>query len=160
MCGISGYYSINKKFDKQDLLNMTGIISHRGPDAEGIFNEEIIGLGHRRLSILDLSDAANQPMISQCGRYVMVYNGEVYNFKEIAKDLKAESGIDLKTSSDTEVLLEAFAHWNTQFVERLNGMFSAIFSVVSKLRSILYISRFSALRFNLRRSSASSPIIF
>ena len=72
----------------------------------------MIGLGHRRLSILDLSNAANQPMKSQCGRYVMVYNGEVYNFKNIAKKL---GDINWKTNSDTEVILEAFSKWGGRF---------------------------------------------
>ena len=73
---------------------MTDALSHRGPDASGYFfdQDKGVALGHRRLSIIDLSDAANQPMTSHCGRYIMVYNGEVYNFKEIANKLKKEIG--------------------------------------------------------------------
>ncbi len=121
MCGISGF--ISKNFDKADLVRMTKSLSHRGPDASGQFfdSEKGIALGHRRLSILDLSDTANQPMSSHCGRYVMVYNGEVYNFKEIANRLKKTNW---KTSSDSEVILEAFVAWGIDFIHQLNGMFA------------------------------------
>ena len=121
MCGIAGFKS--KKHTKEDLVNMTYTLTNRGPDAEGYyFNaHKNIGLGHKRLSIIDLSDAANQPMMSHCGRYVLVYNGEVYNFKKIAEKL---GNIDWKTSSDTEVILEAFAEWGLDFVHELNGMFA------------------------------------
>ena len=125
MCGISGF--ISKKYSKEDLTKMTDALSHRGPDASGYFYDphKGIGLGHRRLSILDLSDTANQPMTSHCSRYVMVFNGEVYNFKEISNKLKKSNW---KTSSDSEVILEAFVAWGIDFVRHLNGMFAiAIF---------------------------------
>ena len=80
-----------------------------------------VGLGHRRLSILDLSEDANQPMTSHCGRYKMVYNGEVYNYKDIAKKLNE---VKWKTSSDSEVILAAFSKWKFDFVNELNGMFA------------------------------------
>ena len=85
MCGISGF--ISKKYRKEDLVKMNNALTHRGPDASGYFfdQENGIGLAHRRLSIIDLSDSANQPMTSHCDRYVIVYNGEVYNFDEIRK---------------------------------------------------------------------------
>ena len=88
MCGITGF--ISKNYNKKDLVKMTDSLNHRGPDAFGYFfdPDKGVALGHRRLSILDLSNTANQPMTSHCGRYVMVYNGEVYNFKEIANRLK------------------------------------------------------------------------
>ena len=125
MCGITGF--ISKNFLKSDLIKMTDVLSHRGPDASGYFfdRDKGVGLGHRRLSIIDLSDAANQPMTSHCGRYIMVFNGEVYNFKEISKKLNKTSW---KTSSDSEVILEAFVAWGIDFVHQLNGMFAiAIF---------------------------------
>lgn len=104
---------------------MTNAIAHRGPDAEGYFTDECIGLGHRRLSIIDLSNAANQPMHSACNRYVMVYNGEVYNYKEIALELKKlKPTLNLQTTSDTEVILEAFVCYGETFVNKLNGMFA------------------------------------
>ncbi len=121
MCGIAGF--ISNKYSKDNLIKMTTAIEHRGPDAKGhYFNfDKGIGLGHRRLSILDLSNAANQPMKSHCGRYIMVYNGEVYNYKELAKKL---GNINWKTNSDTEVILAAFSKWGKAFVNKLNGMFA------------------------------------
>ena len=103
MCGIAGYYSFNTIFTEDELHNMTNSIAHRGPDACGYFKDETIGLGHRRLSIIDLSENANQPMHSSDGRYVMVYNGEIYNYREIAAELKQKNKIDFRTSSDSEV---------------------------------------------------------
>jgi asparagine synthase (glutamine-hydrolysing) len=117
MCGITGYYS-RSAFKISDLYTMTQLVSHRGPDAEGVFTDEICGLGHRRLSILDLSDRANQPMHSHNGQYVMVFNGEIYNYREIARDLN----LALHTSSDSEVILEAFAREGVQTVSRFNGI--------------------------------------
>lgn len=118
MCGIAGLVGFPDS--KADIKVMTNAMSHRGPDAEGFHHDDICSLGHRRLSIIDLSDAANQPMKSHCGRYLMVYNGEVYNFHDIA----AEIGIQMRTASDTEVILEAFVKWGNSFVYRLNGMFA------------------------------------
>ena len=85
MCGIAGFYSVQKKFNEADLQAMTNCLQHRGPDAAGYFmnDAKTCGLGHRRLSIIDLSNAANQPMFSHTDRFVIIYNGEVYNFKEI-----------------------------------------------------------------------------
>ncbi len=105
---------------------MTTAIKHRGPDAEGFFWDEQkqIGLGHRRLSIIDLSVSANQPFYAQDGRYAMVFNGEVYNFQEIKKDLQREKNIEFKTNGDTEAIIEAFAHWGLEAVHRFNGMFA------------------------------------
>lgn len=122
MCGIAGFYSLSRQFKEADLQRMTSRIAHRGPDADGFYTDDScgVGLGHRRLSILDLSTAANQPMKSHCGRYFIVYNGEVYNYKEIANKL----GISCRTSSDTEVILQAFILIGPDFVHYLNGMFA------------------------------------
>ncbi len=135
MCGIAGFFSPSKKVSRTHLSSMTDAISHRGPDASGYyFNaDETVGFGHRRLSIIDLSTAANQPIYSQCGRYVIVFNGEIYNYREIAQDLK----VQLKTTSDTEVLVEAFAQWGEDFVHRLNGMFA--FAIFDTRLGKLYI---------------------
>ena len=137
MCGITGFYTQgNSEFvSKEELDRMTSCLVHRGPDAEGSYYSESIGLGHQRLSILDLSNDANQPMESHSMRYVCVYNGEVYNFKSIAQDLN----IELKTSSDTEVIVEAFAEWGVTFINKLNGMFSI--SIYDKQEQILYLFR-------------------
>lgn len=124
MCGIAGFYSSSKKISESDLHAMTDAMSHRGPDASGYFSneEKTVGLGHRRLSIIDLSEAANQPMLSHSGRYVVVFNGEVYNFKEIAKQLN----ISTRTTSDTEIIIEAFEKKGIEFVHLLNGMFAIV----------------------------------
>lgn len=128
MCGLAGMYFPNGA-TKDSLKKMTDAIAHRGPNAEGFFVDGPFGLAHRRLSILDLSTAADQPMRSACGRYQMVFNGEVYNYREIAKELD----VNLRTSGDSEVILEAFAKWGPQMVNRLNGMFIiAIFDTSEK----------------------------
>ena len=127
MCGITGYYSPTDFFSSDDLEKMTNMVIHRGPDAEGFYYNGIIGLGHRRLSIIDLSKAGNQPMYSADKRYVIVYNGEVYNFREIANELNSVTGnkkIDFVSSSDTEVMVEAFARWGPDCVNKFNGMFA------------------------------------
>ena len=136
MCGIAGIY--NPKGVHQEMVKqMTDAISHRGPDAEGFFVDGEFGLGHRRLSIIDLSTAANQPMQSNCGRYWMVFNGEVYNYHDIAKELD----IQLKTSGDSEVILEAFAKWGPQMVNRLNGMFTVAIFDTSEKKLFLFRDR-------------------
>src|SRR5271170_6077910 len=110
MCGIAGFFSPDKIFRSEQLKAMTNVLAHRGPDAGGYFFDGFIGLGHRRLSIIDLSTRANQPMVSLNGKYLIVYNGEVYNFQEIATALKgtnlSQAAINFITSSDTEVILE------------------------------------------------------
>ncbi|QHT70556.1 asparagine synthase (glutamine-hydrolyzing) [Rhodocytophaga rosea] len=134
MCGITGYYS-SSLFNKENLQTITSEVHHRGPDAEGFFIDDICGLGHRRLSILDLSENANQPMYSHDRRYVMVYNGEVYNYQEIARQLQ----LDLQTSSDSEVILEAFAKKSTDCISLFNGMFA--FAIYDTHTKQLYLVR-------------------
>lgn len=135
MCGIAGFFSLTQEPSRRDLEAMANAIAHRGPDALGYFLEEKTGLGHRRLSILDLSAGANQPMTSACGRYVIVYNGEVYNFREIAKELDQP----LHTTGDTEVILEAFAKWGPECVHRLNGMFA--FAIYDRNEKRIHLCR-------------------
>jgi asparagine synthase (glutamine-hydrolysing) len=137
MCGIAGFVSFSGGMIEEDLRTMTGCIRHRGPDAEGFYFDGMVGLGHRRLSILDLSEAANQPMHSACGRYVIIYNGEVYNFQELAKRLQ----VPLRTTSDTEVILEAFVKWGQEFVQELNGMFAFAIYDRREQRLLLYRDR-------------------
>jgi asparagine synthase (glutamine-hydrolysing) len=133
MCGITGFYSKTHVFSENELHAMTDAIAYRGPDASGYFSDGLVSLGHRRLSIIDLSAAANQPMYSGDGRFVMVYNGEVYNYREIAAELKQKFRIEFKTSSDSEVLVEAYANYGPDFVKKLNGMFAiAIYDTVKK----------------------------
>ncbi|HEX5652239.1 MAG TPA: asparagine synthase (glutamine-hydrolyzing) [Chitinophagaceae bacterium] len=122
MCGITGF--VGQKFNEQQLQAMTDCLQHRGPDAGGFFYDPVtgVGLGHRRLSILDLSAAANQPFYSQDRRYVMIYNGEVYNFREVA----AKYGIQPRTSSDSEIIIESFAKSGLAAINDLNGMFTIV----------------------------------
>lgn len=130
MCGITGIFTHRAPENKIKL--MTKALFHRGPDAEGFYSNHQVALGHRRLSILDLSESGNQPMFSHCGRYVMVYNGEVYNYREIAAELQeiSKHPIQFKSSSDSEVILEAYAFWGINFIEKLNGMFAiAIYDI-------------------------------
>ncbi|MBP7462797.1 MAG: asparagine synthase (glutamine-hydrolyzing) [Bacteroidales bacterium] len=136
MCGITGFYTLTNQFVSRDELDkMTLALKHRGPDASGMYYTPGIGLGHRRLSIIDLSSDANQPMESHSMRYICVYNGEVYNFKTIARELN----IDFKTSCDTEVIIEAFAEWGVTFVNKLNGMFAI--AIFDKQEHKLYLFR-------------------
>ena len=135
MCGIAGF--VSQKFDRQHLQRMTDTLSHRGPDADGYYYDEKagVGLGHRRLSIIDLSAAANQPFYSADGRYVMIYNGEVYNFKEVAEKYK----IQPRTHSDSEIIIEAFSKAGIDSINDLNGMFSLV--IWDKETEKLYLVR-------------------
>src|SRR5579859_5463773 len=101
MCGIVGIRS-TKEISHAEIETMTNAVRHRGPDAVGYFNSANVALGHRRLSIIDLDARSNQPFFSKDGRYVMVYNGEIFNFKKVAEELSRQ-GIALRTTSDTEV---------------------------------------------------------
>ena len=127
MCGINGILHLQsqKKIDERVLTKMRDSLEHRGPDDQGLFIENNIGLGHRRLSILDVSAAGHQPFLSENGRYIMVYNGEIYNFKDFYPELKSD-GFDIKTNSDTEVLLKLFELHGTKMLNRLNGMFAFV----------------------------------
>ena len=131
MCGITGFINLtnNKKESYEETLNkMTSSIIHRGPDAQGCWYDENkhIGLGHVRLSIIDLSEAGAQPMKSHCGRYVFIYNGEIYNYKDIKSKIESEFGkIEWKGNSDTEVVLYAFSIWGVKkTLEQCNGMYA------------------------------------
>ncbi|MFN0082230.1 MAG: asparagine synthase (glutamine-hydrolyzing) [Ferruginibacter sp.] len=125
MCGISGIISPNKALvNACSLKTMSDILKHRGPDGEGLWvnNENTAGLSHRRLAIIDLSDAAAQPM-HYLKRYSIVYNGEIYNYKEIRSDLQ-KAGYHFNTQSDTEVILAAFDFYKNDCVKYFDGMFS------------------------------------
>jgi asparagine synthase (glutamine-hydrolysing) len=134
MCGIAGVIS-KKPVDKNDIMNMTSALYHRGPDAQGTYinHSQTVALGHTRLSIIDLRSESNQPFFSANGRYVLVFNGEIYNFKKIRRELCDRHSVDFKTSSDTEVIAEAFSVWGSEMVNKLDGMFAiAIFDQQSE----------------------------
>lgn len=140
MCGIAGYISPEGRFKKQDLETITNALAHRGPDASGYFLENAVGLGHRRLSIIDLSEAANQPFFSRNNRFALVFNGEIYNYKEIEAELKkTDKNFQPKTTSDTEIITEALAVWGVEFVHKLNGMFTI--AVYDREEKSLYLFR-------------------
>lgn len=120
MCGISGIFQFDQQFARPDISLMTNAIRHRGPDAEGVYKDECVSLGHRRLSIIDLSDAANQPFEDASGRYVIVFNGEIYNYQEVKRELTSHH---FRTNSDTEVILASFKEWGVEGVQKLKGMF-------------------------------------
>lgn len=122
MCGITGYLARSPLMDRASFESATNTLYHRGPDAAGFYYdpESPLYLGHRRLSILDLSTASNQPFESADGRYLITYNGEVYNFREIIRDLD----LQVRTTGDTEVIIEAFAKIGVRAFAHLNGMFA------------------------------------
>ena len=135
MCGVAGYISLTNTIKPDDLKKAAPLIAHRGPDAEGFYftEDNKVGLAHRRLSIIDLSASANQPMFSANGRYCIVYNGEVYNFNELKGQLK-DKGSSLKTTSDTEIILELFIQEGPACFAKMNGMFAlAIYDTKEKI---------------------------
>ena len=124
MCGIAGLINLNgDPVSQETLKKMTDAIVHRGPDGEGHWIEGNVGLGHRRLAIIDLTPAGHQPMISAGHRYVLSYNGEIYNYRELRTDLEAE-GYWFRSKSDSEVVLHALAQWGTDALLKFNGMFA------------------------------------
>lgn len=124
MCGIAGVLQLNGEPASQTILKrMTDAIAHRGPDGEGHYVDGPLGLGHRRLAIIDLSPGGHQPMATPDGRYVISYNGELYNYNELRIELEAQ-GHRFHTRSDTEVMLKALAHWGTTAFNKFNGMFA------------------------------------
>ncbi|TAE17957.1 MAG: asparagine synthase (glutamine-hydrolyzing) [Bacteroidetes bacterium] len=135
MCGITGFFSLQQNFSESTLKHITTAIAHRGPDADGFFFDGVCGLGHRRLSILDLSASANQPMQSYNKRYWLAFNGEVFNYRELAKQIETP----LRTTSDSEVILELFSKLNLRAVYQFNGMFA--FGIYDKEEQALYVVR-------------------
>lgn len=124
MCGIAGLIHLNGDAVSPVVLKrMTDAIAHRGPDGEGQWVDGNVGLGHRRLAIIDLSPLGHQPMISADHRYAFSYNGEIYNFRELRTELEA-AGHSFRSQTDTEVAMVALAHWGTAALDRFNGMFA------------------------------------
>ena len=139
MCGIAGILNLNNETVSPVLLKkMTDAIAHRGPDGEGHFVDGPLGLGHRRLAIIDLSPAAHQPMMTRDGRYVISYNGEIYNFKELRTELESLGHL-FHSQSDTEVVLAAYTEWGVKALDRFNGMFA--FAIWDKKTKELFIAR-------------------
>jgi asparagine synthase (glutamine-hydrolysing) len=139
MCGIFGIYFFDssKRVNKQMLIDATNTMVHRGPDGCGFFLDDNIGLGHRRLSIIDLG-TGHQPMFNEDGQIVVVYNGEIYNYKEIREQLLKKGHI-FKTKCDTEVIVHAYEEWGVSCVDHFRGMFA--FAIWDKNRKILFLAR-------------------
>ena len=127
MCGIAGFLHFDGRLDRDTavarLTRMVDVIRHRGPDDRGVWTDGTCGLGHARLSIIDLSPAGHQPMATHDGRYWIVFNGEIYNFQEIRTELEAR-GAQFRSHSDTEVILEGYRVWGDAVIDRLRGMFA------------------------------------
>jgi asparagine synthase (glutamine-hydrolysing) len=138
MCGISGIiHFTDKPVDTRQIETMMELMRHRGPDDEGIFMHGTAGFGHVRLSILDLSAGGHQPMLSNDGRYCLVFNGEIYNYPELKKELRGS--YDFKSRSDTEVLLAAWLKWGVGCLHKLNGDFA--FTVYDTREKTLFGAR-------------------
>ena len=139
MCGFAGLVRFDQKpINKDHLVQMTNAIKHRGPDGEGFWSGGNVGLGHRRLSIIDLSDAGIQPMECCDSRFVLAYNGEIYNYREIRKELM-KLGYSFKSSTDSEVVLYSLIHWGESALNKFNGMFAL--ALLDKKLNSLFLAR-------------------
>jgi asparagine synthase (glutamine-hydrolysing) len=138
MCGICGVFDFSRRtVAERPVQRMMKRMKHRGPDDDGIFLDGPVGFGHVRLSIIDLSSAGHQPMVSQDGRFVLVFNGEIYNYIELREEL--EPFVPFRTRTDTEVLLNAFIHWGPDCLHRFNGMFA--FAVYDRQEGTVFLAR-------------------
>ncbi len=139
MCGIAGVYNTTgREPELATLRKMAGLIGHRGPDGERFYIEGGVGLAHRHLRIIDLSDAAMQPMSNSAGTLQLIFNGEIYNYIELRAELQA-SGHNFRTRSDTEVMLHAYERWGVDCLHRFNGMFA--FALWDSSRHRLFVAR-------------------
>jgi len=146
MCGISGIYGLDDEHRAVALVKgMNSVLAHRGPDDEGIYSDTHVALGHRRLSIIDLTAAGHQPFISEDGRYIIVYNGELYNYRDLRLELqRIQAGSDqaaynFVTKTDTEVVLASYLRWGKGCLKYFNGMFA--FAIWDKNEQRLFIAR-------------------
>ena len=137
MCGIAGCINLKDVSADLDLVKkMTDAMAHRGPDADGLFKDGCVGLGHRRLSIIDLSDSANQPFVDSAGRWHLIFNGELFNFNTVKNEI---DGVNWRTSGDTEVLAESLLKWGIDGVSKFKGMFA--FAAWDQHEKALYLVR-------------------
>ncbi|NOQ14152.1 MAG: asparagine synthase (glutamine-hydrolyzing) [Methyloprofundus sp.] len=137
MCGILGQIT-SKPIDQNEFRKTLLLMNHRGPDDNGVYFDKNLAFGHTRLSILDLSNQAHQPMISTHKDYTLVYNGEIYNFAEIKRELE-EKGHSFHSHSDTEVILNGFIEYQEEIVNKLNGMFA--FAIYNKNNNDVFLAR-------------------
>ena len=143
MCGIAGYIDKSNKHKTSRALvkRMTDKMIYRGPDAEGQWTDEHVALGHRRLSIIDLDVQSNQPMLSHDGKYVITFNGEIYNYIEIKKEL-SEKGAFFSTNSDTEVIIEAYREYGVDCINQFNGMWAFALYDIEEQKIVISRDRF------------------
>ncbi|MEO6222973.1 MAG: asparagine synthase (glutamine-hydrolyzing) [Vicinamibacterales bacterium] len=142
MCGIAGVIG-RPVISETVVRGMLRAMSHRGPDGSGVWSEQIsdgrtVALGHRRLAILDLSDAGAQPMADTSGRFLLTHNGEIYNFLEVRTELQG-LGVAFRSQSDTEVIIEAYKQWGTECLSRFNGMFA--FALYDRVEGMVFCAR-------------------
>ncbi|MBI88597.1 MAG: asparagine synthase (glutamine-hydrolyzing) [Candidatus Marinimicrobia bacterium] len=139
MCGIAGIINFDgEPVSPRILKKMTDVISHRGPDGEGHYIAGPVGFGHRRLSIIDLSPAAQQPMISENKNFIISYNGEIYNFRELRTELQ-QLGYKFHSQTDSEVVLNSWLEWGDKSLQKFNGMFA--FSIWDRKKKRIYLVR-------------------
>lgn len=140
MCGIAGkiYFNQNQIVSAEEIKMMTNCLAHRGPDDSGIFIDGQIGLGHKRLSIIDLSTAGHEPMSDDTGKIQLTFNGEIYNFQELRRDLEKE-GIKFKSKTDAEVIIYLYKKYGTDCLKYLRGMFA--FAIWDSEKQILFLAR-------------------
>ena len=142
MCGISGIYNCsNKPVNLGPAIEkIVKLQHHRGPDDQGIWQSKCkkVFFGHNRLTIIDLSKNGSQPFVSKDENYIITFNGEIYNFKEIKKEL-VEKNISFKSNSDTEVIIESYKYWGLDFVKKLRGMFA--FAIWDSIKKKLILAR-------------------
>jgi len=140
MCGIAGIVGFDRNPAASPISRMVSALAHRGPDSEGCWSgmvsDRSVSLGFRRLAILDLSPAANQPMLSSCGRHLLIFNGEVYNYLEL-RDALRDEGVTFRTESDTEVVLQALVTWGEDALCRFNGMWGLAWLQLDRSRLLL-----------------------
>jgi len=142
MCGVAGFINFNQEPASPALLKrMTDAVAHRGPDGEGQWTQGGVAIGHRRLSVIDLSPLGRQPMKTADGRFILSYNGEVYNFKEIRAQLEGQ-GIHFRSQTDSEVVLQALAKWGSAALHMFNGMFALAFWDTEEERLLLARDRY------------------
>ena len=134
MCGINGFNWPDRALVKK----MNEALKHRGPDGEGIYLDERVSLGHRRLSVIDLSEKGKQPMCNEDGSIWLVYNGEIFNFQELRRELE-QKGHFFKSNTDTEVIIHAYEEWQFKCLDRFNGMFA--FALYDSIRKIIFLAR-------------------
>ena len=139
MCGIVGVCNLRGEPVTPGLVDsLASLIAHRGPDGDGVYTDGAVGLGHRRLAIIDLSTAGNQPMVNEDGQVVLDYNGEIYNFHQLRVELESLGHV-FRSHTDSEVVVHAYEEWGNGCVERFDGMFA--FAIWDRPRRRLFLAR-------------------